>query len=516
MRGLVSYLCTTESPRDVRANQHEHPRLVGGEAFASTVYGGRELDRVDAAGLAGYLDAPRRAFEVSMQVRVYEQNAETGARQVATVEGGGDRWRDEHVWHASLSLADGESFTDEQWGEVVQGFADEMGFTQTSGKAPARWVAIHHGAGKGGHDHVHIAASMVREDGTRWSSYRDFPRAQQACRELERKHGLVQVLGREYGTATLGASPAELSHQLRNGLPVVAREEVAQRVRAAAVAAATEAEWVRRLRADGVVVRPRFAEGTTDVVVGYRAALKGQDQLRFYGGGRLGRDLSLPRLREMWGEPTVAQSDSASAEWQAAHHGKPPTREGREAKPLTPTAPEVARANLAAYSAYLGRVSPTDRVAWSMAAREVSGALSAWSRLDPTNRDVLREAAEVVGRTAQDRRAGAGRARRDGRSSGMGAATMLLAMRGDKPALAAAALMAQILAAAMAIRDAQRAGGNLREAQAVTESMRQLTALQWSGYAPEPTNRPAPVIAAASQVTTPTNSQQGRTDHAGR
>ena len=41
----------------------------------------------------------------------------------------------------------------------------QMGFTEASGKAPIRWVAIHHGVSTNGNDHIHIAATMVREDG---------------------------------------------------------------------------------------------------------------------------------------------------------------------------------------------------------------------------------------------------------------------------------------------------------------------------------------------------------------
>ena len=47
---------------------------------------------------------------------------------------------------------------------------------------------------------------------------------------------------------------------------------------------------------------------------GYRAALKGKDRLSFYGGGQIGADLSLPRLRELWAAPTVGQaSESVTA-----------------------------------------------------------------------------------------------------------------------------------------------------------------------------------------------------------
>lgn len=99
-------------------------------------------------------------------------------------------------------------------------------------------------------------------------------------------------------------------HRLSERLHVPQRERdlLALEVRAAAVVSASEAEWVRRLRAGVVVVMPRFAEGSTDVVAGYRAALKGQDQLRFYGGGQLCRDLTLPRVRELWPAPSFEQN----------------------------------------------------------------------------------------------------------------------------------------------------------------------------------------------------------------
>lgn len=87
---------------------------------------------------------------------------------------------------SSLSLrAEEGDLTDQKWGEIAQDFMDEMGFTEASGRAPAQWVAIRHGHSKAGNDHIHIAASMVREDGTKWGSWRDFLRAQKVVRELE-------------------------------------------------------------------------------------------------------------------------------------------------------------------------------------------------------------------------------------------------------------------------------------------------------------------------------------------
>ena len=236
---------------------------------------------------------------------------------------GGDRWRDQHVWHCSLSLADGETLTAERWGQVTSEFADGMGLTETSGNAPARWVAIHHGEGKGGHDHVHIAASAVREDGTRVAFFRDFPRAQQVCRELERKHGLVQVLGREHGTAPAARPRPSWERQRRSS----------RRSRAQNWPGCVPPRWRRPRRsgsdgpAGGMVIKPRFAPGTTDVTVGYRVALKPPelaDPIRFYSGTALGADLSLPRLREVWAAPSLEEAAGAAAEWQAAHAGRPP------------------------------------------------------------------------------------------------------------------------------------------------------------------------------------------------
>jgi len=123
-------------------------------------------------------------------------------------------------------------------------------------------VAIHHGVGKGGHDHIHIAASMVREDGTRWEGrLRDYPRSQQVCRDLERKYGLVAVDGRQHGTVGKGVRPVERRMAEQSGRPVTARDELAHRVRAAAVASTSEAEWVRRVRACGVVVKAQVCGG---------------------------------------------------------------------------------------------------------------------------------------------------------------------------------------------------------------------------------------------------------------
>ncbi|MGR9984068.1 hypothetical protein ACUOH1_25420, partial [Escherichia coli] len=58
---------------------------------------------------------------------------------------------------------------------------------------------------------------------------------------------------------------ARITAEVRLNAP---RNDLARSVRAAAGASENEAEFVRRLRRSGVLVRPRFAEGTTDVSTG--------------------------------------------------------------------------------------------------------------------------------------------------------------------------------------------------------------------------------------------------------
>ena len=66
-----------------------------------------------------------------------------------------------------------------------------------------------------------------------------------------------------------GLSRAELERTAREQLAEPPRVTLARIVREASVASKDEAEFVRRLRGSGVLVRPRFETGGADAVVGY-------------------------------------------------------------------------------------------------------------------------------------------------------------------------------------------------------------------------------------------------------
>lgn len=488
MTGLVLYLVSQDEKTAQRTgNVHQNPHVIGGDGFLQAWHGSEELSRASAHEISAYLDEPRQAFGTSMKAQVTSQDPETGKK---VVEG----YKDQHVWHCSLSLRPDEGpLPEDQWERITQQFMDRMGMTEASGKSPCRWVAIHHGASAGGNDHVHIAASMIREDGTRWEGrYNDFKNAQEACRELEKEHGLVQVEGKSSGLNVRAEKRHEREQRDRLGMSQTIPQEMASRIRAAATASTSEAEWIRRCRKSGVVLKPRFAAGTTDVVKGYSAALKpqryGGKLSTFFGGGTLGEDLTIDRVREGWLPPSVQDAQRASDEWQAAFRGKPPVHgQGRETKPVVSTGPEAAVRQLASFNDTLATVPIGDQAAWSNAATDVSGAMSAWARYDTDNREHLEAAARSLSDSGQLHRQAVPPGRRV-KESPMGTALILMAARrDDKPKIAGAVMLRQMLKTAEALRDHHVATSQLRHAQSIDrEVIGRLEKVSLIGYRPEP------------------------------
>lgn len=479
MRGLLRYLVDTDPERT--HNVHSNPHVIGGDSFVMAWHGAEELDKDSAGEISEYLDEPRKRWGTEVRAKVTEVDETTGKRVTS--------WRDQNVWHCSLSLrSDERTVSDDEWSAITQDFMNDMGFTEASGKVPARWVAIHHGVSKDGNDHVHIAASMVREDGTRWDGrWRDFQRAQDSCRDLERKYGLQVVAGREAGLSPRGEKAAEQNRAQREGRSDVISVELAHRIRSAAVASATEDEWIRRCRKADVVLKPRYARGSTAVVVGYQAALKsdGRGRLLFYGGQKLGKDLSLPRVRELFDSPTIEQADAASAEWQAAAKGQPPVGTGRETWAIKSAASVKAAEALAEQADSLARIDPNDHAAWGNVARDASGALSSWARFDPDNREDLNAAARQVARSAQVRRRGVPHSS-PRPSTALAAAVLLQTQSGGKGKVAGVVLMRQLMATVQAVHDRHVQVGHAGEARMMREhAIERLQKVSTIGYGSE-------------------------------
>ncbi|MDJ0321976.1 relaxase/mobilization nuclease domain-containing protein [Pseudarthrobacter sp. PS3-L1] len=456
MGGLMIYLTTTDADRT--KNAHTDPHLVAGDSALMAWYDDSTLDREDALAIAKHLDRPRKAYGVAVQVKDFDWDPVKKER-IAVGH------KDAHVWHCSLSLrAEEGALTDQQWGDIANDFVDSMGFTETSGKAQCRWAAINHGTSENGNHHIHLAVSLVREDGTKASTHGDYKKAQQTCRELEVKYGLEQLstihATRGYGQAEKGAAVRDEREMHRSSL--------ARKVRACSSAAVSEAEFVRRARDTGMLLRPRYAKNTTDVIIGYSVAERPTHGERpvWFGGGTLASDLKLGALREGWHD-LGSEAIDAAAEWNAAARNKRTVkRNGAEHYvPREGDWVEFTR-NANALVDKLRAHPRDDHATWAKAAREVSGAFAAWSyRLEATPGPLAATAAELS-RTAQ-LRAPKDHSKPVAMPSITGTAMMFMAASSKSKTAAQAALMIQLINTAFAVYEMHEQSGRTREAQRI-------------------------------------------------
>jgi hypothetical protein len=268
------------------------------------------------------------------------------------------------------------------------------------GGQPAAWAAVGHGTSANGNHHIHIAASLVRVDGSRvniWQSKRTLSRL---CAEIETDYGLTVIEGRA-GKGMPGLSRAELERTAREQLAEPPRITLARMVREASIASKDEAEFVRRLRGNGVLSRPRFEAGGKETVVGYSVAFRTVDGNPpiWFGGGKLARDLTLPNLRQFW-EVSAAHRKLAVVEWSATKAVAP----GREAVIGIPDDWRRAVGAIEKAVEKLKEVPVSDLAAWRGASREAAGLFAAWSRrFERDTPGSMAQAADALARSAQSR-----------------------------------------------------------------------------------------------------------------
>ncbi|ALO95152.1 relaxase/mobilization nuclease domain-containing protein [Streptomyces sp. NPDC000987] len=225
-----------------------------------------------------------------------------------------DQRPDKHVWHCSVRAApDDPVLSDEQWGDIARRMVAATGIDPGDG-AGCRWAAVRHAD-----DHIHIIATLVREDGRRPDHHRSGKRAQAECRLIEKELGLHQVAPGD-GTAAKRATSAERYKAERTGRQRPAREELRETVRRAVAGATSEEEFFDRLAAAGLLIRKRVAPSGD--LLGYKVALpddrNGEKEPVFYAGSTLAPDLSLPRIRGRWTLPAEAASADGSRPEQPA------------------------------------------------------------------------------------------------------------------------------------------------------------------------------------------------------
>jgi hypothetical protein len=298
---------------------------------------GRHNEHVNQHLVAGYADAVFTADGVLWQQepgvtrRLRKQARELGWQ----VDYPRSRWQAEvpagHVWHCSLSLkAEEGPLTDTQWTQAAHTLVDTLGFSGADGKSPCRWIAVRHGPSADGNDHIHVAVSLVREDGTKASTWNDYRKAGKVCEELEERFGLEHVSGRSVHRSVPEPSRADREISAARGDPEPLRVRLERTVRACAAAASSEARFIALARANGLLIRPRYADDVR-AVTGYAVAARDGRQAPsrktgmtgpiWFGGGKLAADLTLPALRRRWEapgmNPAVARAEALAA-WSAA------------------------------------------------------------------------------------------------------------------------------------------------------------------------------------------------------
>ncbi|MFD6076060.1 mobilization protein [Streptomyces hydrogenans] len=237
---------------------------------------------------------------------------------------------EKHVWHLSVRASPEDPIlSDDDWAAIARRMVAATGIAPDGDDAACRWAAVRHAD-----DHIHIIATLIREDGRRPRLHNEARRAQAEARAIEADYGLHRVTPGD-GTAAKRPTSAERHKAERRGQQRTPREQLREAVRRSVAGTAGEEEFFDRLAAAGLLIRRRVApSGDT---LGYTVALPGDRNAKgepvFYSGSKLAPDLSLPRIRERWAKtsddptqrptlpsvtgPASARRRASAAAWQA-------------------------------------------------------------------------------------------------------------------------------------------------------------------------------------------------------
>jgi hypothetical protein len=260
-----------------KANEHTDPHLIAGFADPADLEPERRRDGSrDFRRLSGLLAQP-----------------------LAALAGPGYA---KSVWHCAVRAApEDRMLSDAEWAQVTAGIMDRTGLAPTGNELGVRWVAVRHAA-----DHVHIVATLARQDGARPRIWNDFYRVREACQDAEARSGLRSTAPADR-TAARCPARAETEQAARRGWAEPPRVTLRREVSVAAAGASTEQEFFARLDAAGVAARKRYSSTSPGQVTGYAVGLPGHTArdggIVWYGGGKLTADLTLPRLRRRWTAP---------------------------------------------------------------------------------------------------------------------------------------------------------------------------------------------------------------------
>lgn len=226
------------------------------------------------------------------------------------------------VWHCAVRAApEDRLLSDDEWALAAAEIMHRTGLAPHGQEDDAvRWIAVRHG-----HDHIHIVATLARQDGGRPRLSGDYYKVREACLEIESQFRLRRTAP---GDRTAAGRPtrAETEKSSRRGRREAPRVVLHRAVSTAAAGAASERDFLARLDNAGVLFRLRYSSRNPGEVTGYAVSLP--DDLTaagkpvWFSGGKLAADLTLPRLRHRWTAEalggTTAGSDGLTAAERSA------------------------------------------------------------------------------------------------------------------------------------------------------------------------------------------------------
>ena len=290
--GLLRYLLGPG-----RSNKHVNPRIVaawnGDPARLEPPRNAR--GRPDVTRLAGLLEQPLALL--------------------------GDRAPKDPVFHVMCRCAPGDpDLPDRAMAAIAAEFMHRTGLSRRGLEhRGVRWVAVCHGD-----NHVHVMATLARQDGGRARLSRERIILGQVRRwaeaagwtddPAERARYRLQAAPRPDRTAARRPTRAEAEKARRNSRPEAPRVTLRRMIQAAAAGARTEAEFTGLLAEYNVLVKWRTSPSTGEVT-GYAAGLPGDltaarpgspARQIYYGGRQLAPDLTWPKLAARWGGPRLS------------------------------------------------------------------------------------------------------------------------------------------------------------------------------------------------------------------
>ncbi|WP_045825014.1 relaxase/mobilization nuclease domain-containing protein [Williamsia herbipolensis] len=296
--GLVSYLMGPG-----KHNEHTRPTVIASwqndpGALQPTMIGGGDFDfdPAELAALRAHVHAPAEAV---------------GLPRRQPAEGEPGYTKHGYVWHTSIAIPAGDgAIAQETWAQIARDVMERTGIAATDDPGGCRWIAVHHGRSAEGNDHIHIAATLVRQDtGARVHPRNDYRNLRSVMREWEDRLGLTVTAQNardadrpstrgEFEKAARRAADPDAFVPSRTDPTETIRGQLRQVVAETASTANDTEEFLAGLRTRGLLVH--LHHDRTGAVDGYAVALPGdrnrQGRPVFYGGAKLARDLSWPRV----------------------------------------------------------------------------------------------------------------------------------------------------------------------------------------------------------------------------